>query len=149
MDIQNISSYIEAPAKMQEDDFNDIKLLIEKYPFFQTANMLYIKAAHNIQYENINDLINKVSASIPNREILHSLINLTEEQIVVEDKSSDKPEESDTRKEIRDRIQQRRKKRRLQKGEILNESGKAWHERIVADFFSPTIDELNQLFFRK
>ena len=130
MDIENISQYIKAPLKMQKEDFDLIKDLAEKFPFFHTANMLYVKAAHNIQYENFNELVIKVSASVPNREILYSLINLKEE-VVVEQKKEERQEETGARKEIRERIQQRRKKRQLERGDILNESGKQWHEVIM------------------
>ena len=52
MEIQHFSDYIDAPYKMQEDDFEKIGDILHKYPFFHTANMLYVKAAHNINSED-------------------------------------------------------------------------------------------------
>jgi len=133
--------YIDEPIKMKEEALQDMKALLEKYPFFHTANLLFVKAAHNIQDDLYNSEINKVSASIPNREILHELINLKEIQIVVEEKD-DKPKESKTRSDIRKRITERRQKRKTHKESVLLESGKGRHLSLIKDFFEPVLEKL-------
>ncbi|MCF6185255.1 MAG: hypothetical protein L3J56_11675, partial [Bacteroidales bacterium] len=142
MEINKIIKYIEEPYNMQNEDLENLKSLTEKYPFFNTVNLLYVKASNNIKTENYNSLIAKVSASVPNRELLFELINFTAPVKKDTDKTKIKKEESDTRKEIRERIKQRRQKRMVQKGETLFEHGLSVHEKIVKLFFKPVIKEL-------
>ncbi len=143
MDINKITEYIDAPFKMQTKDLENLKSLVEKYPFFSTANLLYVKASHNINTEDYKSLIAKVSASVPNRELLFQLINYTAPVETESEKTKvNKKEESATRKEIHERIQKRRKSRMLQKGETLFNHGSSIHERIVKNFFTPVIVEL-------
>ncbi|RLD52981.1 MAG: hypothetical protein DRI94_01315, partial [Bacteroidetes bacterium] len=144
MEIQNLVDYIDAPYNMQSEDFENIKSLIEIYPFFHTANLLYVKAAHNINTEDYENLIAKISSSVPNRELLFKLINLSAPEVKVKEKSTDKKEESDTRKEIRERIQNRRLKRMVQKGGTLSHHGSSIHKKIVKNFFEPLTEELRK-----
>jgi len=132
--------YIDEPIKMNEEALQDIKALLEKYPFFHTANLLFVKAAHNLQDNLYNSEINKISASIPNREILHDLINMKEIQIVVKEKT--KPKESKTRTDIRKRISERREKRKEDKVSQLLKSGKTRHLSLIKDFFEPVFEKL-------
>ncbi len=147
MEIQKIQEYIADPIKMGKDDFEKIKELIKKYPFFHTAHLLYIKAAHNIEHEDYKTEINRVSASIPNREILHELI--LKKEIKVFSKTIDKqekPKESGTRKDIRERIKKRREKRKSIKDDTsgLSANGKLKHESIINDFFLPIIEQIKK-----
>ncbi len=142
MDSEKLISYIQSPIDLDIEDFKAIEELLVKYPYFHSANMLYVKAAHNTKNETLNDIVNKVSASIPNRELLHDLIMLTKKDSASDFDKNEREEESDARKEIRDRINQRRKVRQIQKGEILLDSGGSWHQMIVKNFFSPMIENL-------
>ncbi len=147
MEIQKIQEYIADPIKMGKDDFEKIKELIKKYPFFHTAHLLYIKAAHNIEHEDYKTEINRVSASIPNREILHELI--LKKEIKVFSKTIDKqekPKESGTRKDIRERIKKRREKRKSIKDDTsgLSANGKLKHKSIINDFFLPIIEQIKK-----
>jgi hypothetical protein len=138
MDSEKLVGYIQSPFDLNVEDFKELEEVLIKYPYFQSANMLYVKAANNIKTEDFDKIVSKVSASIPNRELLHDLIMLTKKEVIVESQV-EKEEESDTRKEIRERINQRKKIRILQKGEMLLESGKQWHQLIVKEFFTPMI----------
>ncbi|NOZ35966.1 MAG: hypothetical protein GXO80_11785 [Chlorobi bacterium] len=142
MEINKIIEYIEEPYNMQNKDLENLKSLTEKYPFFNTVNLLYVKASNNIKAENYNSLIAKVSASVPNRELLFELINITAPVKKETDKIKVKKEESATRKEIRERIKQRRQKRMVQKGGTFYEHGLSVHKKIVKLFFKPVIEEL-------
>jgi hypothetical protein len=144
MDSEKIINYIQSPFDLNLDDFNELEQVLIKYPFFHSANMLYVKAAHNIKSDDFNKIVNRVSASIPNREFLHDLIMLTKKENI-EEEIQEKEQESDARKEIRERINQRKKLRILQKGELLLDSGKQWHQQIVSDFFSPMIKRFIEL----
>ncbi|MCF6367151.1 MAG: hypothetical protein L3J35_13250 [Bacteroidales bacterium] len=143
MEIQDFKDYIADPVKIKEEDFDKIKSLLEKYPFFHSANLLFIKAAHNVSKEIYDSAISRISASVPNREILHELIILKEIKVIpVKKEEKEKAEESQTRKDIRKRIQKRRTKRRVDKGESLKENGKPKHESLIRNFFEPIISKL-------
>ena len=139
MEVQEIIKYIDEPFNMKEEAFSEIKELREKYPFFHTANLLFAKAAHNLQDELYASEIEKVSASIPDREILHTLINL-KEVIVVEKK--EKKKESRTMSAIRGKIKKRRVKRVEDKGITFLEDGKKTHSLLLKNFFEPIFEHL-------
>jgi len=139
MKIQDFKNYIADPVKIQEEDFEKIKSLLEKYPFIHSANLLFIKAAHNVNKEIYDSAISRISASVPNREILHELIILKEIKVIPVKKEV-KAEESQTRKEIREKIQKRRTKRRIDKGDSLKESGKPKHESLIRNFFELSLN---------
>ncbi len=142
MEIQELKSFIADPIHLKEDDFIKIQDLLNKYPFFHTAQLLFVKAAHNTNIEIYNTQIQKISASVPNREILHDLINLKEVVKTIEVKNEEKKEESQTRKNIREKIDQRRRKRQVDKGDALNQNGKTKHLSIIDNFFKPIFEIL-------
>ncbi len=144
MEIKNIIEYIEAPYNLKQEDLDKLSEVVKKYPFFHTANLLYVKAANNVNIEDYTSLVAKVSASVPNRELLFNLIKLKapvkQEKVIKE-----KKEESDTRKEIRERIKKRRKKRVTQKDKtLLSEHGLNIHQKLIENFFIPAITELKK-----
>ncbi len=144
MEIQDFKNYIDDPVKMQEEDFEKIQSLLEKYPFFHTANLLFVKAAHNINHEIYNTAISRVSASVPNREMLHELITLKEIKIIPTENKKEKKEESQTRKDIRERIQKRREKRTVVIVDGLKDDGKSRHESLINLFFEPIFNLLRK-----
>ncbi len=67
--------YLEDPFLMDNTSISELNEIIQEYPYFQTAHMLYAKVLHdqnNIKYEKQLKL---TAAYATNREILFKLIN--------------------------------------------------------------------------
>ena len=46
MKAEKIIELIRHPEKIGQDDLRDLQLLVDHYPFFQTARILYLKALY-------------------------------------------------------------------------------------------------------
>ena len=74
MNIQRINNLINKKSKIKGGDFNDLRKILDKYPYFQTAHLLYIWTAKNTKNKNIDKIIKKSSVFISNREVLYNLL---------------------------------------------------------------------------
>ena len=52
MDKSKLMIYMHNPELMGDRDLPDVKELVEEYPFFQSARMLYVKNLRNQGYSN-------------------------------------------------------------------------------------------------
>ena len=69
-----LTDYIEKYKDLNKNDFNEIKKILEEFPYFQTAHLLYVKSANNIKSSKFNNIITKSSAFITDREMLYKLL---------------------------------------------------------------------------
>lgn len=72
---EKLSSYINNPQQLNEASIFDMTLLADKYPFFQTAQLLRIKNLHNISPEAIKPVLNFTAAYVTDRKILYYLLH--------------------------------------------------------------------------
>ena len=42
--------YLENPFLLNEESIKELKVVVERYPFFQTAHLLYAKALSNLNH---------------------------------------------------------------------------------------------------
>ncbi len=77
MKIDKIEEYIKNTSSLGKKEFSELGKLIEEYPYFQTAHLLYIASAKNVNSKNFEQILSKSSAFVSNREVLYDLINST------------------------------------------------------------------------
>ncbi len=71
---EQIIEYIESPTSLGKKELITLKELLNMYPYFQTAHLLFIKSAHNIKDVELEHYLVKSSTFINNRSILHNLL---------------------------------------------------------------------------
>lgn len=71
---EQIIEYIESPTSLGKKELITLKELLNMYPYFQTAHLLFIKSAHNIKDVELEHYLVKSSTFINNRSILHDLL---------------------------------------------------------------------------
>jgi len=67
--------YILHPESLNEQSFTDLKGVVEEYPFFQAARMLWIKNLHLLDHISLNNELKIAAAHISSREKLYFLLN--------------------------------------------------------------------------
>ena len=74
-----ISSLIENPYTMHKDESIYISNIIEKFPYFQTAHILYSKALQNTKSIRFKSQLKKASINSGNRNLLFDIISQQED----------------------------------------------------------------------
>lgn len=67
-------SYIENPFAISQADREELSDILEQFPYFQTARLLYTKALHNENNYQFNEELKKTAACIGDRRKLYELI---------------------------------------------------------------------------
>ncbi|MBS1765663.1 MAG: hypothetical protein JSS90_11925 [Bacteroidetes bacterium] len=72
-------SYIENPFAISQTDREELRDILEQFPYFQTARLLYTKALHNENNYLYSEVLKKTAAYIGDRKILYELIHKNDE----------------------------------------------------------------------
>jgi len=75
MEAKQLNRLLENPVLLDETTVDGLKALVEKYPFFQAAWMLYLKNLKQIKYTEFEGVLKKVAICIPDRKILFKFLN--------------------------------------------------------------------------
>jgi hypothetical protein len=75
MEYDNILNYIDSPEKLDNSSLGILSETIEKFPFFQTARLLYIKNIHVLQKNVGKQLLNQTAAYVIDRKVLYYLLH--------------------------------------------------------------------------
>lgn len=67
--------YINHTDRLNEASIFDLTLLADKYPYFQTAQLLRVKNLHNISPESIKPVLNFTATYVTNRKVLYYLLH--------------------------------------------------------------------------
>jgi hypothetical protein len=67
--------YLESPEKLSGENADDIRGVLQEYPYFQTAHMLLVKALNNLQDLKFRSQLKVSAAHIGNRHILFNLVH--------------------------------------------------------------------------
>lgn len=67
-------SFISAPGKLSSADVVLLSGLVENFPYFQTAHLLYAKSLHNQHSIHYNNQLKITAAYATDRKVLHRLI---------------------------------------------------------------------------
>lgn len=95
MNSKTLINYIDNLESLNEANIFDLTLLTDRYPFFQSAQLLRIKSLHKISPSGITPILNYTAAYVTDRKILYYLLHPIKE---LENKSDLKS----TEKEIKD-----------------------------------------------
>ncbi|NOQ23953.1 MAG: hypothetical protein GQ564_01205 [Bacteroidales bacterium] len=71
----DILKYIDDPGLIVHSDINQLYELIDRYPFFQTAHILLLKALKSKNHSGFETQLTKSSVYIGNRDLLFKLLN--------------------------------------------------------------------------
>ncbi|HNV94896.1 MAG TPA: tetratricopeptide repeat protein [Bacteroidales bacterium] len=85
MNIQEFYNYIKHPDLLNETSLNELNEVIQRYPFFQAARMLYLKNLALLNDDRYQAMLTQTSIYAPDRKALYFLINNQEEKIEVQD----------------------------------------------------------------
>ncbi len=75
MNINSFYSYINNPNALNANSASELNEIIERYPFFQTPRLLYLKNLQILNDYRFNDELKSVSAYAVNRKVLFELVN--------------------------------------------------------------------------
>lgn len=109
MNSGEIIKYIHKPFLLSEQSIIDVTLLAEKYPYFQTAQLLRIKNLHNLDPGKVKPALNFTASYVTDRKILYYLLHPIQVQTEVNDESAENISEFKTtfpEKEVKDTIQE-------------------------------------------
>lgn len=67
--------YLKNNFKLDKSSLEDIRLVLEEYPYFQTFRLLYIKNLHSINDVRFESQLKKTAIYIPDREVLYNTLN--------------------------------------------------------------------------
>jgi|GEM_PF-1572924 len=68
-------NYINEPEILNDESITKLTLLAEKYPYFQTVQLLRIKNLHNLSPQNIKPALNYTAAYVTDRKILYHILH--------------------------------------------------------------------------
>lgn len=88
MNLDSFYSYINNPSTLNGNTINELNEIIERYPYFQTARLLYLKNLQILNDFRFNDELKTVSAYAVNRKILYELVNDFETKKAIEVENS-------------------------------------------------------------
>ena len=75
MNLDSFYTYLEQPQTLNSQSLLELSELINRYPYFQSARLLYLKNLHLLNDYRYNDELKTVSAYAGDRQVLYELIN--------------------------------------------------------------------------
>ena len=96
MNKQRFQEYLKNPALMNESSVSELKQILEAFPWFQTAHMLYVKALSNVNHFDYYSSLKKSSIAVSDRALLYQLIKQETQSIELEEQNVIKSEVSYT-----------------------------------------------------
>lgn len=71
--MMNLRASIEDPSLLNEDTLAELKDMVEKYPFFQTARLLYLANLYKLHSKDFGPELRRASVFVPDRTALFAL----------------------------------------------------------------------------
>lgn len=102
MNREQFLNYIKSPETLDKNSINELKELIDEYPYFQTSHLLYVKSLHNHQNIKYNNQLKLTAAYVGDRSALYQLIYNTpyQDQVIEQEQEEMIVEESLEIKEV-------------------------------------------------
>lgn len=79
MNLSEVAKFVEQPVGFENSQVQELKALVDKYPYAQSFAILYLKALSDLQSFHFEDELKKHACAITNRAVLFDLINATPE----------------------------------------------------------------------
>ena len=70
----NIQELIEHPEKLDKETLYELRSLLARYPYYQTARLLYVANLYLLHDMSFNEELSKAALVVPNRKILFDLV---------------------------------------------------------------------------
>ncbi len=94
LSLEQFTSFVNNINKLNNDSTEVLSELIEQFPYFQTARLLYLKSLHNEKNINFDKQLKLTATYVNDRRILYKLINDKEfVQEIFEETDTDKKEQ--------------------------------------------------------
>lgn len=77
-------SYLHSPDKLGAGDAVELEHIVKEFPYFQTAQLLYVKALHNQNSIHYNNQLKSTAVYAGDRKMLYRLINHKPKEYVQE-----------------------------------------------------------------
>lgn len=74
MNPESINKYMTNPDLMGEKDYKELKEILNKFPFFQTAHLLFVHVASRINHKEVDSFISKSAVFISDRTFLRRVV---------------------------------------------------------------------------
>ena len=97
MDKSRLMLLMRNPELMGDRDLPDVKELVDEYPFFQSARMLYVKNLRNQGYSNYGKALRETAVFVTNRTKLFFLLD---ERVIIKHDAA--PEQIEAEAEVFD-----------------------------------------------
>ncbi|HBX87612.1 MAG TPA: hypothetical protein DEG09_03240 [Marinilabiliaceae bacterium] len=76
MNRQQIIAAVDNPQTLNSSSLDQLKVILDEYPFFQAGRMLWVKNLHLLDHIRYNNELKLAAAHIADRSRLFELINL-------------------------------------------------------------------------
>ncbi|MBI3512332.1 MAG: hypothetical protein HY064_16850 [Bacteroidetes bacterium] len=95
MNLQQMIQWMNDPVSLGKDAGAELDAVLQQFPYFQTAHLLYIKSLHNENNFLYNNQLRVAAAYSTNRKVLYELITKkaaaeVEEKVIAEEKKIEK-----------------------------------------------------------
>ena len=70
----HLAEYIKAPEKLGRDSLDELRQLVEKYPYFQPARLLYLRNLYQLHDASFDKELRRASLFLPDRAALFLFI---------------------------------------------------------------------------
>ncbi|HQO86484.1 MAG TPA: hypothetical protein PKX84_02425 [Bacteroidia bacterium] len=81
-------NFIQQPYNIQTNDIEELEQIIEQFPYFQTARLIYTKSLHNENSYLYNDELKRTAAFAADRSVLYKLIHTINKDTHIVDSDS-------------------------------------------------------------
>ncbi len=79
MKLEQFIELVKTPSQTGEEHIPSIEKILNDYPYFQTAHLLYAKALHSSNHINYRNTLKKTAVIAGNRTVLYRLMQLPNE----------------------------------------------------------------------
>ena len=100
VEVNKISSIIENPCTMHKDESIYISNILEKFPYFQTAHILYSKALQNTKSIRFKSQLKKAAIYSGDRNLLFDIISQQEDSNISKNTDIQKLKKEDKKAEF-------------------------------------------------
>ena len=92
MQKQQFIDIIKKPQQLEFSHLAELEMLVNEYPFFESAHLLYTKGLHKYQAINYSKQLRKTAIVVNSRSVLYELLHKAEPSLVNEDEKVELPE---------------------------------------------------------
>jgi hypothetical protein len=85
IDTHRIYEWMERPEKLDRDTLHELRALVDRYPYFQTARLLYLRNLIALRHPDLEDELRKVAIYVADRKQLFRTMEAERALLVTEE----------------------------------------------------------------